>query len=39
LPDIVHGWIGRCNVVYEEALLWSYMHLLNGSTKSYIHDV
>jgi hypothetical protein len=23
----VHGWIGfMCNVVYEEALLWGYMH-------------
>jgi hypothetical protein len=31
LPDSVHGRIGlMCNVVYEETLLWSYMHLLRS---------
>jgi hypothetical protein len=35
----VHGWIGLMrNVVYEEALLWGCMHLLNGSARSYIHN-
>jgi hypothetical protein len=36
----MHGRIGLMrNVVYKEALLWSFMHLLNGSMRSYIHDV
>jgi hypothetical protein len=40
LLDTMHGRIGlMCNVVYEEALLWSCMHLLKGSVRSYIHDV
>ncbi len=40
LPNTVHGRIGLMrNVVYEEALLWSCMHLLNGSTRSYVHNV
>jgi ATP-dependent DNA helicase PIF1 len=39
LPHTMHGLIGlTCNVVYEETFLWGYMHLLNGSAKSYIHD-
>jgi hypothetical protein len=31
--DLMH------NVVYEETLLWDYMHLLNGSMKSYVHNM
>jgi hypothetical protein len=40
LPDTVHGRIGFMrNVVYEETLLSGCMHLLNGSVRSYIHNV
>jgi len=40
LSDTVHDRIGLMrNVVYEEALLWSYMHLLNGSTRCYVHNM
>jgi len=40
LPNTVHGRIGlMCNVVYEETLLWGCMHILNGSTRNYIHNV
>jgi hypothetical protein len=40
MPSTMHGRIGLMrNVVYEEALLWGYMHFLNGSARSYIHDV
>jgi hypothetical protein len=40
LLKTVHGRIGLMrNVVYEEALLWSCMHLLNGSARSYVRDV
>jgi hypothetical protein len=40
LPDTVHGRIGlMCNVVYEEAFLSSCMHFLNGSARSYIHNM
>jgi hypothetical protein len=36
----VHGRSGLMrNVVYEEALLWGCMHILNGSARSYVHDV
>jgi hypothetical protein len=36
----VHGRSGLMrNVVYKEAFLWGCMHLLNGSAKSYVHDV
>jgi hypothetical protein len=36
----MHGRSGLMrNVVYEEALLWGCMHLLNGSARSYVHDV
>jgi hypothetical protein len=40
LPDTVHGRISLMrNVVYKEAFLWGCMHLLNGSMRSYIHNV